>query len=199
MTYDYNKFFAKKLEIIAKNCQKILDVGGGQPFQKILSNHKELLRGREYITLDIDPETKPSVVGDAHDMPFEDNSFDAVLHVYVFEHLYNPQKAISEIYRVLKPGGYMLAVVPFIHPYHARKGGYRDYWRFSKDGLEVLFNDFSEIEMFKIGRYFRAAIGFLPFLWRVKKIMEPLAYLLDRILIKESRNTTAGYMIFAKK
>ncbi len=199
MTYDYNQFFAKKLEIIAQNCQKILDVGGGRPFQKILSNHKELLRGHDYMTLDIDPETKPSVVGDAHDMPFKDNSFDAVLHIYVFEHLHNPQKAASEIYRVLKPGGYMLAVVPFIHPYHARKGGYRDYWRFSKDGLEVLFNDFAEIEMFKIGRYFRAAIGFSPFLWRAKKIMELLAYLLDRVLVKESRNTTAGYIVFAKK
>lgn len=199
MTYDYNQFFAKKLEVVAKNCQKILDVGGGRPFQKILSNHEELLRGREYMTLDIDPATKPSVVGDAHDMPFKENSFDAVLHIYVFEHLHHPERAAHEIYRILKPGGYMLGVVPFNHPYHARKNGYRDYWRFSKDGLGVLFGDFKEIEMFKIGRYFRAAIGFLPFLWRVRKIMEPLAYVLDRMFIKDSRNTTAGYIIFAKK
>lgn len=199
MTYDYDKFFAEKLRIIAKNCQKILDVGGGRPFQKMLSNHGELLKGREYMTLDIDPGTKPTVVGDAHQMPFKDAEFDAVLHIYVFEHLHTPKKAADEIYRVLKPGGYMLGVVPFNHPYHARKDGYRDYWRFSKDGLAVLFSDFSEVEMFKIGRYFRAAIGFLPFLWRVKRPMEAVAYILDHLLIKESRNTTAGYIIFAKK
>ena len=93
----------------------------------------------------------------------------------------------------------MLGVVPFLHPYHARKDGYRDYWRFSKDGLNILFGKFEKIELFKIGRYFRAAIGFLPFLWRVRTILEPIAYRLDQTFIKESRNTTAGYIIFAKK
>ena len=199
MQYDYNNFFKEKLLYIAKNCHDILDVGGGKPFTKILSNHRELLQDKNYITLDIDPATKPSVVGDAHQMPFQDSSFDAILHVYVFEHLHDPQKAAKEIYRVLKPGGYMLGIVPFIHPYHARKNGYRDYWRFSKDGLNILFKDFKEVELFKVGRYFRAWIGFLPFLWRVRSVLEPIAYLFDQALIKESRNTTAGYIIFAKK
>ncbi|OGN41704.1 MAG: hypothetical protein A2606_02695 [Candidatus Yanofskybacteria bacterium RIFOXYD1_FULL_42_10] len=121
------------------------------------------------------------------------------MHVYVLEHLHNPTVAMSEIYRVLKPGGYMLGVVPFIHPYHARQDGYRDYWRFSQDGLKVLCNRFQEMELFKIGRYFRALMSFLPFLWRFKKILERTAYILDRIFIKDSRNTTAGYIIFAKK
>ena len=93
----------------------------------------------------------------------------------------------------------MLAIIPFIHPYHARKNGYRDYWRFSKDGIEVLFNKFDKVELFKIGRYFRAIIGFLPFLWRFRGLLEPLAYIFDRLLIKDSRNTTAGYVIFARK
>lgn len=199
MKYDYDVFFEEKLKFIAQNSQKILDVGGGRPFQKILSKHRDLLRHKDYITLDIDPNTRPTVVGDAHNMPFPDSSFDAVTHVYVFEHLDNPQRAASEILRVLKPGGYMLGIVPFIHPYHARKNAYRDFWRFSRDGAVKLFSDFREIEIFKIGRYFRAAIGFLPFLWRFKRILEPAAYVLDRLLIKDSRNTTAGYIIFAKK
>lgn len=198
MRYDYDKFFEEKLKLIAEKSQSILDVGGGRPFQKLVGRHKSLLEGKEYVTLDIDPGTNPTVVGDAHQMPFEDASFDAVLHVYVFEHLHSPQKAADEIYRVLKPGGYMLGVLPFIHPYHARKGGYRDYWRFSKDGIGVLFKNFKEIELFKIGRYFRAWIGFLPFLWRFRRFLEPIAYALDRF-INEKRNSTAGYIIFAKK
>lgn len=199
MKYDYNIFFENKLKFIADNAHSILDVGGGKPFQKILGKHKNILAGKKYITLDIDPGTHPDIVGDAHKMPFPDNSFDAVLHVYVFEHLHHPQDAISEIYRVLKPGGYMLGIVPFIHPYHARREGYRDYWRFSEDGLRVLCDKFGEVELFKIGRYFRALIGFIPFLWRFKNILEYAAYILDRVFIKDSRNTTAGYIIFAKK
>ena len=198
MVYDYDKFFEEKLKLIAEKSHTILDVGGGRPFQKIVGRHKNILEGKKYITLDIDPATKPDVVGDAHKMPFEDASFDAVLHVYVFEHLHNPQKVADEIHRVLKPGGYMLGVVPFIHPYHARKNGYRDYWRFSKDGTGVLFKNFKEIELFKIGRYFRAWIGFLPFLWRFRRVLEPIAYVVDR-LMSNGRNTTAGYIIFAKK
>jgi len=159
----------------------------------------ELKAVADYVTLDIDPNTRPTVVGDAHNMPFPDSSFDAVTHIYVFEHLCNPSKAAGEILRVLKPGGYMLGIVPFFHPYHARKDGYRDYWRFSKDGIEIIFSGFKNIEIFKIGRYFRAAIGFLPFLWRFKKPLEFFAYILDRIFIKDSRNTTAGYIIFARR
>lgn len=199
MVYDYDKFFEEKLKLIAENCKNILDVGGGRPFQKLVGRYKNLLEGKKYITLDIDPATKPDVVGDAHQMPFEDASFDAVLHVYVFEHLRDPHKAASEIHRVLKPGGYMLGVIPFVHPYHARKGGYRDYWRFSKDGIKDLFKNFEDVELFKIGRYFRAMIGFLPFLWRFRSVLEPLAYVLDRLLIDGFRNTTAGYIVFAKK
>ena len=199
MKYDYDVFFEEKLGFIAKNSRKILDVGGGRPFQKILSRHRDLLRDKDYITLDIDPNTKPTVVGDAHNMPFPDSSFDAVTHIYVFEHLDSPPKAAAEILRVLKPGGYMLGIMPFIHPYHARKNAYRDLWRFSKDGIAELFDGFREIEVFKIGRYFRAVIGFLPFLWRFRGILEPVAYILDRLFIKDSRNTTAGYIIFARK
>ncbi|MDP3954730.1 MAG: class I SAM-dependent methyltransferase [bacterium] len=199
MHYDYDKFFEDKLKFIAENSHSILDVGGGHPFQKIMGRNKNILDGKDYKTLDIDEASKPDIVGDAHDMPIEDNSLDAVLHVYVFEHLHSPHLAAKEIHRVLKPGGYMLGIVPFIHPYHARKNGYRDYLRFSKDGLEVLFKDFKEIELFKIGRYFRAAIGFLPFLWRFRKSLEAIAYVLDRLFIKDSRNTTAGYIIFGKK
>ena len=163
MKYDYDQFFEEKLRFIAKNANSILDVGGGKPFQKILGKHKDILNGKRYITLDVDPETHPDVVGDAHKMPFPDASFDAVLHIYVLEHLHHPQTAMGEIYRVLKPGGHLLGVVPFIHPYHARRDGYRDFWRFSYDGLGVLCDQFKEVELFKIGRYFRALMNFLPF------------------------------------
>lgn len=43
--------------------------------------------------------------GNAEDLPYQQNSFDCVVCFDVLEHVYNRNKVISEIYRVLKPGG----------------------------------------------------------------------------------------------
>jgi SAM-dependent methyltransferase len=41
-----------------------------------------------------------------------DNCYDILLTMDIFEHILNPDKAIKEIYRILKPGGYYLMTVP---------------------------------------------------------------------------------------
>jgi len=43
--------------------------------------------------------------GSVYELPFENNSFDAVFGHAIMEHLQQPSKALSEIFRVLKPGG----------------------------------------------------------------------------------------------
>lgn len=48
----------------------------------------------------------------AENLPFESNSFDMVYSSHVFEHIPDRNKALSEIYRVLKPGGVHFCVVP---------------------------------------------------------------------------------------
>lgn len=45
----------------------------------------------------------------AENLSFDDNSFDKIISVCVFEHLYNDNKAFSEIFRVLKSGGKLTA------------------------------------------------------------------------------------------
>lgn len=45
---------------------------------------------------------------DVYDMKFEDNCFDGVISVTAFEFLKDPDKAIEEMFRVLKPKGYLL-------------------------------------------------------------------------------------------
>jgi ubiquinone/menaquinone biosynthesis C-methylase UbiE len=49
-------------------------------------------------------------------LPFPDASFDIVCSRHVMEHVAYPQKALSEIKRVLKPGGYVAAVTPHRWP-----------------------------------------------------------------------------------
>jgi SAM-dependent methyltransferase len=46
--------------------------------------------------------------GDAHDLPFENDRFDVVYCRYLLEHLADPPKALTEMRRVLKPGGRLL-------------------------------------------------------------------------------------------
>ena len=49
-------------------------------------------------------------------MPFENNTFDAVLCNHVLEHVTDDIIAMKEIVRVLKPGGFAILQVPFFHP-----------------------------------------------------------------------------------
>jgi SAM-dependent methyltransferase len=64
------------------------------------------------------------VVGISEVLPFKSESFDAVLSLSVLEHVKNPFKCAEEILRVLKPGGTLIMVVPFLQAYH----GYPDHF-----------------------------------------------------------------------
>jgi SAM-dependent methyltransferase len=64
----------------------------------------------DYTGLDIAPTAarfyhKPFVAGTATAMPFKDNEFDALWSIWVLEHISNPETALKEIRRVVKPGG----------------------------------------------------------------------------------------------
>ncbi|MBU6427234.1 methyltransferase domain-containing protein [Patescibacteria group bacterium] len=51
-------------------------------------------------------------IGIAEDMPFPDKNFDTVVCVRVFHYIEEPDRAIKEIYRVLKPGCYLILEIP---------------------------------------------------------------------------------------
>jgi 2-polyprenyl-3-methyl-5-hydroxy-6-metoxy-1,4-benzoquinol methylase len=57
------------------------------------------------------PHLHLSVVN-AEQLPWENETFDAVLSFDVLEHLFNPDKHLEEIRRILKPGGYYLFQTP---------------------------------------------------------------------------------------
>lgn len=55
---------------------------------------------------------------------------------------------INNIKNLLNKDGYIFIATPFFYPIHKNiSGGYSDYWRFSDDGLRVLFRDMKEIFM----------------------------------------------------
>jgi len=59
-----------------------------------------------------------TVVADAEDLPFEDNSFEVAIMHAVMEHIPDVSKAIAEAARVLKPGGVLVGYVAFMECFH---------------------------------------------------------------------------------
>ncbi|WMN12727.1 methyltransferase domain-containing protein [Marivirga salinae] len=96
-------FFESKL--------KVLHVAPEQCFM----DRFEKLHGDDYITADIEsPLAKVKM--DIHDIPFPANTFDVVFCNHVMEHVEDDIKAMSELYRVLKPGGWGILQIPFFEP-----------------------------------------------------------------------------------
>src|SRR6185295_11427907 len=75
------------------------------------------------------------ILGPIESMPFEDATFDSALCNAVLEHIIDPERAMSELARVVRKGGHIVATVPFLQPYHACPGDYR---RYTADGLAQL-------------------------------------------------------------
>ena len=76
-------------------------------------------------------------------LAFENESFDYVLSNQVLEHIEgNPQQAIDESYRVLRPGGIAIHTTCFIIPVH---GAPKDFWRFTPEALSLLHSNWREV------------------------------------------------------
>lgn len=80
------------------------------------------------------------VVGDAHYLPFADETFDAVITFNTFEHLREPKQAAGEIHRVLKPGGRLILYTAFLQPVH--EAPYH-FYNTTEYGLRNWFDAFS--------------------------------------------------------
>ncbi|MFT4785811.1 MAG: SAM-dependent methyltransferase [Cyclobacteriaceae bacterium] len=75
----------------------------------------EKIQGLDYITADIEsPLAKVKM--DVHEIPFEAESFDIVFCNHVLEHVNDDRKAMSEIHRVLKKGGWAILQIPLFYP-----------------------------------------------------------------------------------
>ena len=91
------------------------------------------------VSLDIEARDGIQIVSDAQALSLADEVFDVVLCTEVLEHLPEPQRAIDEMYRVLKPGGRLLLTTRFLFPIHDAP---HDYFRYTKYGLRHLMRAF---------------------------------------------------------
>ena len=89
------------------NQKKVLHFAPEQCFLKRF----RALDNIDYITTDL---LSPiaDVKADICNLPFEDNSYDIILCNHVLEHIPDDTKAMQELYRVMKPGGYGIFQIP---------------------------------------------------------------------------------------
>lgn len=159
--------------------QKILDVGCGTG--EILKNIKERYSFVQLYGLDISEEmlkqandklkgTATLILGDAENITLETNSFDLLLCTDSFHHYPNPQQAISEFYRVLKHGKFLL-IADYWKPFPIRQI-MNLFISYSNEGDVKIYSKKEIIEFLKRG-------GF------------------QEIIYKKIKNS--GYLVIAKK
>ncbi len=76
-------------------------------------------------------------INDAAELPFPDDSFDFVVCAEVLEHLFDPQGAMAEINRVLRPGGRLIATVPNLAHWRNRVDALFGRWNPRGDHLSA--------------------------------------------------------------
>ncbi len=110
-----------------------IDVGcGDMPFKSLLEKHVD-----RYDSVDIEKRAPDvSYLADITDMSVIDNNhYDSALCLDVLEHVPDPSKALSEIYRILKQGGKLVCTVPHLSRLHEVP---HDYYRYTQYGLAHL-------------------------------------------------------------
>lgn len=123
---------------------RLLDFGCGK------KPYMNLFEVQEYIGLDIEESghchknEQVDVYYDGKTIPFNSDYFDSIFSSEVFEHIFNLEQILNELFRVIKPGGHMLITLPFVWDEHevpydfARYTSYGISSLLEKAGFEVI-------------------------------------------------------------
>jgi SAM-dependent methyltransferase len=190
---------------------KLIDIGCGEKrLKKLLSpyvtdhigiDHESTLHDKSNIDL----------LGTAYEIPVANDSFDCALCTAVLEHLEEPELALKECYRVLKPGGIAIYSVPFIWHLHEEP---RDFYRFTKYGLKYLFEKtgfeiieikalsgfwvtFGQLFVYNLYRFNRSILKWLHIIDLIGLSIQGFVYILDKL--DKTEQWTWMYMVVAKK
>ena len=134
----YAKFAEMLLAISTK--PKVLVVGGarvGTGLDTILQRESI-----DFIESDVYLSRRTALVCDAHQIPFEEETFDGVIVQAVLDHVADPAACVEEIHHVLKPRGLVYSDTPFMQQVYAAG---HDFSRFTHVGQRRLFRKFEEV------------------------------------------------------
>jgi len=118
------------------NDEIVLNLGSG------IGRFDYLIKHQKIINLDISLYPGVNIIADGHKLPIKSNSIGCVYSNAVLEHVARPWIVADEIYRVLKDNGIVCINVPFLNVIHE----VYDFYRFTPQGLKILFHKFDEIK-----------------------------------------------------
>ena len=191
---------------------RVLDAGAGEgQYRRLFNTHR--YTGVDLAVGDVHWNySRLDAVADLNALPFAAATFDAALNVVTLEHLTDPALALSEIARVLKPGGSLFLVAPLEWEEHQQP---HDFFRYTRYGLKLLLTraGFGDLELTPAGGYFRLLsrrlLNGLQFFMEgprwilfapIAAIFVPLALLLPALeRLDSQRNFTLGYLCTARK
>lgn len=126
-----------------------VNIGAGGEVGELLER-----AGLRPLSIDTDPSRRPDLIADITNLStFGDASVDGVTCIEVLEHVKDPQLAVKELYRILKPGGVVVGSTPFLLGIHDEPN---DYFRFTGYGIRTLFADFQVLHLRERNGYFDA-------------------------------------------
>ncbi len=132
-------FLLHKTDIFKKP-QKILHIAPEACVEDKLRNQAAV----DYLTADLHSKNV-MVRMDVTNIQFPDNSFDAIICNHVLEHIIDDRKAMSELYRTLKPGGWAILQVPFSL---SLENTYEDFSITTATGREEAFGQWNHVRIY---------------------------------------------------
>ena len=130
--------------------EPIVEFGAFQvPGQEEIADLRPLFPGLEYVGVDMRPGRGVDRLLDLHDITLPDGYAAVALCLETLEHVERPQRAVEEICRVLRPGGWAAFSSTMCFPIHEHPG---DYWRFTPGGLRSLLRPFPNVWVGWAGR-----------------------------------------------
>ncbi|MDP2638729.1 MAG: methyltransferase domain-containing protein [Candidatus Azambacteria bacterium] len=181
----------------------VIDVGcGNSKYKSMILKFDNV---KKYTGLDFFVSNNADIVTDLNKkLPVENAKYDSAICISVIEHLLEPQLALDEIYRVLKPGGYLLLTTPWIYPFHGEPS---DCFRYSRFALKHMLekSGFKLVSVQPTGGKFRIFLTFLnkwaPIFGKVVRFMErfiPVTPILADWVDSEFLNTPSHRVIAEK-
>ncbi len=119
---------------------KMLHIAPEQPFLK----HFKKMANLNYTTADLESPIA-DIKMDIREMPFEDNCFDVIFCNHVLEHIDDDHKAMTEMLRVLRPGGWAILQVPLDVN---RRETYEDFSITDPKEREKIFGQYDHLRIY---------------------------------------------------
>jgi SAM-dependent methyltransferase len=180
-------FFNREVKTLPSG-SRILDVGGTQIEKRGQFDIEQYPFSVVYLNLFANK--RPTVQADAFFLPFGQDWFDIAICAELLEHVADPKRALTEIYRILQPGGRLLATTPFLYPIHADP---YDYGRYTDFFWQKTLQDigFHNIYIEKQGTYHTVMLMYRK-LYLNKFCKRPLRWLVQ-LLIQVWENSLYRY------